>query len=62
MDPITYDGGYGRVGTVAVQLDKCDICGETKPCLATDSTEGEYAPSVLCLPCIALIFEEEFNA
>jgi hypothetical protein len=52
------DAGYNREKTVAVSHYYCDKCEAKTRVLTCDSSEGEYGPVYLCLPCIQTALEE----
>lgn len=54
--PVTYDGGYGRQGTVKLMQDECAACRQERRCLVLDSSEGEYNPGAICQTCANTLF------
>jgi len=47
-----FDGGYGRIGNVWVEINKCGICGIEKTCITSDGSGGEYDNVYLCADCV----------
>lgn len=58
MTLFTFDGGYGRIGTVEIIVDQpCSRCSKTSiPVLTMDGSDGEYCSAYLCQPCITTLF------
>ena len=48
---ITFDGGYGRIGTIEVVETDCNICGKETKCFYIDDSQEEYAGGAVCLDC-----------
>lgn len=53
-----YDGGHNRNGVMYISVELCMACNERRPCLYADSTEGEYAPVMICKDCLNEFFKE----
>lgn len=52
---ITYTKqAYSRSGEVRVTIGECDVCGEEKIVICTDSSQGEYGEIAICLNCTKL--------
>jgi hypothetical protein len=47
---------YSRSKEVVVGMFTCDDCGEEAATLSCDTSEGEYGPVVMCMPCIEAMF------
>jgi len=56
---IEFDGGYGRTGTVEVEVAICCACKKSKLCLVIDQSEKEYEPGSICNDCAAAMFAEQ---
>lgn len=57
--PIIYNGGYGREGHIWSAISRCDGCGQKKPVICVDSSEGEYSTGKICQECITKILVKE---
>lgn len=53
-----YDGGHNRNGVMYISVELCLVCNEQRPCLYADSSEGEYAPVMICEDCLNELFKE----
>jgi hypothetical protein len=58
---ISFDGGYGNVGSIAVEkpceTQTCAGCGANHvPLLVSDSSQNEYNPGCICLECLLARF------
>lgn len=61
MSTKEFDGGYNRIGKLAVKADEeCVVCNTVKVCLVGDPSEGEYAEVTVCLPCVMTMFDEYY--
>ena len=43
---------WSRMGVAQVRFGQCQRCLAGAPCLAVDTSDGEYGEALLCLPCI----------
>ena len=49
-----FDGGYGRIGEIWVEMAVCSLCNNETICIASDGSEGEYGGTYLCCKCVEI--------
>ena len=50
---------WGREKCIWTEMKTCDICGQNKKCVISDSSDGEYLTMSICLDCTKKAIEGE---
>lgn len=56
------DKGWSRHASISVYEATCDVCGETSPVLATNSSDMEYGDVLICQECANKAFRDFLQA
>jgi hypothetical protein len=56
----TFDGGYNRVGEIALVDGVCSICGNKAKVIEIDGSEGEYEAGRICKECASDLFRQDY--
>lgn len=55
---VNFTAGYGRPEIFEISKGICHRCEKPSLCLCVDSSDEEYEPGRICLPCVKALFAE----